>query len=442
MPSRLVAGLAGLLFAVAPVRAGLLEYVQKPEPEFAWKLEHNNFTATGTTYQIHLVSQTWQGVKWEHGLLVFQPKDVKPAATMLLLNTGGNPNAQMSIVGLELARRVGAPVAVLYNIPNQPLYGKKEDALIAETFVRFLNGGGKDETWPLLFPMVKSVCKAMDALQAFSKEKWQTELKDFIITGASKRGWTTWLTGGADPRVRAIAPMVIDVLNMPAQMHHQLECYGRYSEMIHDYEDRKLLPAPDTIEARKLWSLVDPYAYRDRLTMPKLIINGANDPYWTVDALNLYWNELKGDKAVIIVPNAGHNLQQKLADGGSDPVRAWSRMLSGLAAFTRVQSAGGSLPKLSWSHTTAQNGDLWLTVQSSPTPAKARLWVATSDTRDFRKSKWDEVPTEIAAMGTKAIGSIPPPATGFLAFYGELDFVDGSLTYSLATQVRVVPSKK
>src|SRR5207248_8344071 len=151
-----------------------------------------------------------------------------------------------AVLGLEFAKRTGTPVAVLYNIPNQPLYGgKKEDALIAETFVRFLEAGGKDEEWPLLFPMAKSVCKAMDALQEFSKEHFKQELKDFIISGASKRGWTTWLAGAADPRVRAIAPMVIDVLNMPAQMKHQLACYGKYSEMIHDYEERNLLPMPD-----------------------------------------------------------------------------------------------------------------------------------------------------------------------------------------------------
>src|SRR5437762_2893112 len=143
-------------------------------------------------------------------------------------------------------------------------YVKKDDALIAETFVRHLKT--KDDSWPLLFPMVKSLVRAMDALQEFARQEWKKPVKDFIVSGGSKRGWTTWLTGAADPRVRAIAPLVIDTLNMPVQMEHQLKSFGTYSLMIKDYTERGLVPMPDTAEAKRLWSMVDPYLYRDRLT--------------------------------------------------------------------------------------------------------------------------------------------------------------------------------
>jgi PhoPQ-activated pathogenicity-related protein len=425
------------LAVVTQARAGLNEYVQRPEPDFSWKLEKADKIGKGTVYTIHLVSQTWQGIKWEHKLLVLKPDNVKPTSSMLLINTGGAPTGLFQAFALQLTERIGSPVAIVFGVPNQPLFeGKKEDALIAETFVRFLDGGGKDESWPLLFPMVKTVVKAMDALQEFSKKEWDTELKDFIVSGASKRGWTSWLTGAADPRVRAIVPMVIDTLNMKPQMEHQIMCYGKPSDMVRDYIERKLIPMPNTEEAKRLWSMVDPYFYRDKLKMPKLIINGANDAYWTVDALNIYWNELPGEKYVLIVPNAGHSLEERPDGGIPNPLTARKRVLDSTLAFTKLQVAGKSMPKLSWEHSDA-DGKLRLTVQSSTPPKSARLWVAESDKKDFRLSRWKQHPAEVSADGTQVVGTLGPPKQGYLAFYGELDFDADGLPYTLSTQVRV-----
>jgi len=295
---RSLTSLVILFVAVHAARADLFDYVKRPEPDYKWKLNETSKHPLGTVYDLHLVSQNWQGIVWEHQLQVYRPTNINPNATMLLYNTGGSANIGTTLLGMELARQIGAPCAFLYHIPNQPLFdGKKEDRLIAETFVRYLET--KDENWPLLFPMVKSLVKGMDALQAFSEQEFKLPVKKFIVTGASKRGWTTWLTAAADPRVKAIAPMVIDTLNMREQGPYQLKSFGKYSDQVHDYTERNLLPMPDTPEAKKLWSFVDPWVYRDHLTMPKMIINGANDPYWTTDALNLYWNDLKGDKWVV-----------------------------------------------------------------------------------------------------------------------------------------------
>src|SRR5204863_8933795 len=115
--------------------------------------------------------QKWQDIIWTHKLQVFVPKGVKPRATMVLWNQGGTPNAASGFLGLQIAQKVGAPVAFLYGVPNQPLLGgKREDAPIAETFVTSLET--KDSSWPLLFPMVKSPVKSKDALQAFDKVEW------------------------------------------------------------------------------------------------------------------------------------------------------------------------------------------------------------------------------------------------------------------------------
>src|SRR5207244_941973 len=129
---------------------------------------------------------TWHDIVWKHDLQVFVPADVKPGSTLFLWNQGGKPGPGSIFLELDLAKKMKAPVCFLFGVPNQPLLGdKKEDALIAETFVRYL--ATKDASWPLLFPMTKSLVKAMDALQAFAKHEWKVEVKSFVVAGASKR---------------------------------------------------------------------------------------------------------------------------------------------------------------------------------------------------------------------------------------------------------------
>jgi PhoPQ-activated pathogenicity-related protein len=427
---------AGLLIHGDVCRADLLDYVKKPDNSYEWKLKAKIPHELGDVYDLHLVSQTWQDIKWQHQLQVYVPKGVKPTETIVLWNQGGKASPTSIVFGMEMAKRANAPVALLYGIPNQPLFGadkKKgltEDALIAETFVRYL--GSKDESWPLLFPMVKSLVKAMDALQAFAQSQWNFVIRYFIVTGGSKRGWTTWLTGAVEPRVKAIAPLVIDTLNMQKQLPHQLKSYGRYSEMIDDYVKRDLVPMPKTDRALKLWSMVDPWMYRDKITMPTMIINGANDPYWTVDALNLYWDDLKSPRWVTYVPNAGHDLRE----GPLDITRA--RALGTLGAFARHQIHGTKMPTLSWQHDD-QEGKPRLTMRCDPMPAKARLWVADADKRDFRKSKWKEQPATINK--NSVVGSIDSPNGAYRVFYGEMEYQLDGMTYYLSTQVRVMEKK-
>ncbi|HEY7427569.1 MAG TPA: PhoPQ-activated protein PqaA family protein, partial [Gemmataceae bacterium] len=416
------------IFGLSPTRADLPEYLRKPEPAFTWKMGEKIERDGNTIYNLQLVSQTWQGITWKHALQVYQPKGVRPASMLLLRNQGGQPNNESMAFDLELARRLQAPCACLFGIPNRPLLGgKTEDALIAETFVRHLDD--KDDSWPLLFPMVKSLVKAMDALQAFARQEWKTPLEGFVVTGGSKRGWTTWLTGASDARVKAIAPMVIDTLNMRKQMAHQLDSFGAYSEQIRDYTERGLVPVPDTPAAERLWKMIDPYSYRERLTMPKLIVNGNNDPYWSTDALNLYWDDLKGDKWVLYVPNAGHNLEQKDADGKPDH----SRALNGLSAFGRHMIHDKPMPKLTWEHDDA-DGKARLTVRSTPAAKGMRLWLAEAPTRDFRKAKWTSRPLDDKA----GVATVAPPAKGFITFYAELDYTIGDLPYHLSTTLRMI----
>ena len=96
------------------------------------------------------------------------------------------------------------PVAILLHVPQQPIFGgKREDAIIAYTFDEYLKTS--DPEWPLLLPMVKSAVRGMDAVTEFSDQTWSLKLKSFTVTGGSKRGWTTWLTGAIDGRTNVFS---------------------------------------------------------------------------------------------------------------------------------------------------------------------------------------------------------------------------------------------
>jgi PhoPQ-activated pathogenicity-related protein len=244
------------------------------------------------------------------------------------------------------------------------------------------------------------------------------------VTGASKRGWTTWLTGAADSRVKGIAPMVIDVLNMAAQMPHQLEVWGAYSDEIDDYTERGIQDRMAIPEGQKLNSIVDPFSYRDRLTMPKLILIGTNDPYWPVDAVNLYFDQLKGEKHILYVPNAGHDL----GDG--------RRAIAGIVAFFMSVASGTPLPAFSWDVKRDGNSAV-LTVKAGTKPIEVNLWSATTPTRDFRPSPWQKVAMS-AGLENSYRANVEIPQTGHIAFYGELVYpIIGGQRYSLCTPMNV-----
>jgi len=424
-------GLALLSSATRPARAGLDEYVKKDDPGYNWAVTKTEPSDVGTVYHIKLTSQVWQGIPWVHQLRVYEPAEVTYRDAVLLFITGGShtskPKPEDAAMGFGLAKLTGARVAVLPQVPNQPLLGDKtEDTLIAETFVRYLET--KDENWPLLFPMVKSAVKAMDTVQAWAKEAGKPAATRFVVTGASKRGWTTWLTGAFDPRVVAIAPMVIDTLNMKAQKAHSLEVWGKFSEQIDDYTSRGLTDRFDEPDGKKLWMMVDPYTYRNRLTIPKLLINGLNDRYWTLDALNIYWDDLKGPKSVVYLPNAGHNMAVN---------RHYA--LNGIGAFFRHNVSGRPWPQLKWEHGDGEDGTLRLSVTSNPTPKSAKLWVARSDSRDFRDSTWEA--TAMTVAGDVAKGEVARPAKGYIALVGDVEYDVDGIPYHLSTQVRQTGAK-
>jgi PhoPQ-activated pathogenicity-related protein len=146
-------------------------YVTADDPAYRWEhIAHTSPQEGLIVHELRLISQVWQGITWQHHLRIIIPQASQDLPSLaLLLVTGTGAAEQEWREALCMARALRAPVAILSDIPNQPLFGGfVEDDLLAHTFVQFLTT--QDATWPLLLPMVKAVVRAMDGMQAFLEQ--------------------------------------------------------------------------------------------------------------------------------------------------------------------------------------------------------------------------------------------------------------------------------
>lgn len=416
----------------------LESYINNRDNSYEWELYEKHELEDVTLYNILLTSQKWKDYTWRHHLAVLVPREIEHDGALLYLSSGNNSdempnwrkNDDGSIQFMEyIAKKNRAVTAVLFQVPNQPLFGNlTEDEIISLTFYNYKQD--KDYSWPLLFPMVKSAVRSMDAIQEFTRNELNHEINGFLVSGASKRGWTTWLTGASDSRVEAIAPMVIDMINMPKSISYHLEAWGEYSPQIKDYVELGVAQDVDTEEGKDIVAMVDPFSYRDKLTMPKLIFNGTNDEYWPVDVIKLYYYDLPGENYLHYVPNAGHSLGDK------------RQAINALNSFFAETLLDEEYTQCSW-EVEEDGSEVIVTIDvSAEELAGVQLWSAYSDDRDFRDNKFDTQVLDIIPTD-KITVRVNYPDSGYRAFYIDLLYPNpyGEI-YSKSTRVFVIDSDK
>ncbi len=419
------------------------DYVATPDPAYSWQLAS---VVEGEGYKalvIDMKSQTWRKPEevnrtlWEHWVIVVIPQQVEHDTAMMFIGGGGNgrpaPTAADGML-LQFAKTTHSVVAEVKQIPNQPLsfHGESkqrvEDEIIAYTWDQFARTG--DPTWAARLPMTKAVVRAMDTVQEAVKQNANIDIKKFVVAGGSKRGWTTWTTAAVDKRVVAIAPIVIDVLNVKKSLEHHFRAYGFWAPAIGDYVTEGVVNWYETPEFDALMQLVDPYSYRERYTMPKFILNASGDQFFLPDSSQFYFNDLPREKFLRYVPNTDHGLKNSNAP---ESLCAWYA-----AILNNVPR-----PEFTWKKRLSKKQGV-LRVKAVTKPTKVVLWQATNpEARDFRLESfgpnWKDSILEPNNRGDY-VAKIPAPEKGWTAFFVELSFDNpGFPPLVFTTEVGVVP---
>ncbi len=426
--------------AMADPATALDDYIAAPDPSFSWS-DVKTISGPGYTADVlNMTSQTWRTpaevdrTAWQHYVTVIRPSVVTSHRALLWIDGGSNGGAVPGSADptlVALAQSTQSVVIQLSEVPNEPLTfagqpPRSEDGIIAYSWEQYLNTG--DPTWPAQLPMTKSAVRAMDAVQAFESSaaggSWNID--DFVVGGASKRGWTTWLTAAADSRVAAIVPAVIDTLNVQKSFEHHHDVYGFYAPAVQDYVNAGIMNWFDTPQMNDLMKIVDPYSYLDRLTMPKFLVNSTGDQFFVPDSSQFYFNDLQGTKYLRYVPNTDHSLSN------SDAALS-------VQAFYDAILHNKPLPQFSW-FVDAQGA---LHVHSDTAPVDVKLWQATNaNARDFRLQTIGAAYTSTSLTdlgGGNYIVNLAHPQQGWTAYFVELTFASGGIApYKFTTDVHVV----
>ena len=437
-------GMTGAPASANPKNA-LDAYVAKPDPAFAWSVAGQ---ISGPGYHgavLRMTSQTWLTDKqvdkpvWTHWLTVIVPDRVSHHEALLYITGGDNTDPAPTKAADRWARmavETGSVVAELDDVPNQPLRftedpkPRVEDEIIAYQQAKFARD--RDPLDLVRLPMVKSGTQAMTAIQQYlaSEAGGQLKITGFVVSGGSKRAWTTWLVGAIDKRVIGIIPIVINVLDVDATAKHHWEAMGYFSPALKDYVENHLIPdmigKPGLAAVNKL---EDPLNYRDRpaMRMPKYVINAVGDEYFPPDNTRFSYHLLPQVKRLRMIPNSKHST------AGTD-------ISESITAFYDAVLNRRPIPDYSW--TVRKDGAI--AVRSKTRPLEVKLWQGNDPkARDFRVDTigkaFTSSPLRRGKDGTW-VGKVAKPKDGWTAYFVELTYPSGGkYAFKFTTEVSVIP---
>ena len=360
------------------------DYIESTKDEFSYEIEEIIYKEEWTGYHIKMISGEWldnkkvSEVNWWHNVDIIIPKEVKTSSGIMFIDNGVSSENYFRLDDevINYSNKLGAIIVNVSNIPFQPVNFLEsnqesflEDDLIAFAWNKFLKSGGskKDLEWLPRLPMTRAVVRSMDLAQEIAIQN-NIQLDNFVVSGASKRGWTAWTTAAVDKRVVGVVPMVIDLLNVIPSFENHYRSYGEFSLAVQEYVNYEIPDWMQTDEFKTLLEYVEPYSFKESFTMPKYIINAGSDEFFSTDSWQYYYDELPGNKLLRYVPNRNHSLDGRYLN--DDLVSYFNRIVN-----------DAEMPELNWK----LNEDYLEATIDYDGDYSVSLWVAeNSDGRDFR----------------------------------------------------------
>jgi PhoPQ-activated pathogenicity-related protein len=208
---------------------------------------------------------------------------------------------------------------------------------------------------------------------------------------------------------------------------------GGYSTSVEDYTDLNVFDSFYTAGGQALLSIVDPFSYREEMTMPKLIFSSTGDQFFLPDGARFYLDEMAGKNYITYMPNTDHGL-----DLETNPYA----IVDPLMAFYKAMIDGATLPAFSWDVEDAET----VRVTTVTAPTAVTLWQAhtTLPSRDFRLetlgAAWQSTPLTADSPG-EYVAHVDTPRTGWTAFFVQLKFQSlvTDMPYTFSTPMQVIP---
>ena len=364
------------------------DYIESTKNEFSYDIQEVIYEENWTGYHIKMISGEWldskkvDQVEWWHYVDIIIPKQTTSSTGIMFIDGGEKSDDYFRLDAQSVGNAIKTESVIVNvsNIPFQPLNflsseqdSFEEDDLIAFAWNKFLKQGAKqkDVEWLPRFPMTRAIVRAMDLAQEIVLQN-DIVVKDFVVSGASKRGWTAWTTAAVDSRVKAVVPMVIDMLNLVPSFENHYRSYGEFSPAVQEYVNYNIQDWLGTEEFKVLMSYIEPFSFIDKFTMPKYIINAGSDEFFSTDSWRFYYDKLPGEKIIRYVPNKNHSLDGRYLT--EDLVSYFYRVINDI-----------EIPSLSWN----LSDNKLIAELDYDGEYDVSVWTAKNDNgRDFRL--WEE----------------------------------------------------